>query len=91
MSAEPVVARMKIIARAFGMPRRVRVSIGDVEIATLLVSPDRGEHQTNRFNLPAGTSVISLASLDGTDNPGTGDPRKLSIAVYRLELVPTRP
>jgi hypothetical protein len=91
MSVEPVQARMKIVARALGMPRRVRVSIGDVEIATLLVSPNRGEHQTGRFDLPAGSSVISLASLDGTDSPGTGDPRRLSIAVYRLELVATRP
>jgi hypothetical protein len=91
MSMEPVVARMKITARALGKPRRLRVSIGDVEIATLLISPDRGEHQTGSFKLPAGTSVISLVSLDGTDNPGTGDPRNLSIAVYRLELVAARP
>jgi hypothetical protein len=71
------------------MPRRLRLSIGDVEIATMLVSPNRGEHQTNTFKLPAGTSVISLASLDGSDSPGAGDPRTLSIAVYRLELVAT--
>ena len=91
MSVEPVGARMKITARALAQPRRLRVSIGDTEIATLLVSANRGEHQTDRFQLPAGTSVISLASLDGTDSPGSGDPRQLSIAVYRLELTATRP
>jgi hypothetical protein len=91
MSAAPVAARLKITARALGKPRRLRVSTGDGEIATLLVSPDRGEHQTAGFRLPAGTSVISLESLDGSDSPGTGDERKLSIAVYRVELVAARP
>jgi hypothetical protein len=91
MSSETVSARLKIIARALAKPRRMRVSIGDFEVDTLLVSPDRAEHQTDRFTLPAGTSVISLESLDGSDSPGTGDPRTLSFAVYRLELTASRP
>jgi hypothetical protein len=94
MSSESVGARLKITARALARPRRLRVTLGDVEIATLLVAPDRGEHQTSGFTLPAGTSTIELESLDGADAPGTGDSRRLSVAVYRVELVaetPSRP
>ena len=70
MSSEPMTTRMKIVARALSRSRRLRVSIGDVEIATLLVSPERGEHQTSSFTLPSGTSVIALESLDGSESPG---------------------
>jgi hypothetical protein len=90
MSSESTGARLKITARALNRPRRLRVSIGDVEIATLLVATDRGEHQTSGFTLPSGTSVIALESLDGADAPDTGDPRRLSVAVFRVELAVNR-
>jgi hypothetical protein len=87
MASDPIGARLKITARALAKPRRLRVSIGDTEIATLLVAPDRGEFQTSAFTLPAGTSTIALESLDGADSPGTDDQRRLSVAVFRVELI----
>lgn len=90
MASQPVGARLKIIARALNKPRRLKLSIEGVEIATLLVSPNRGEYQTSDFTLPTGNSVIALESLDGSEAPGTGDPRRLSVAVFRVELVATR-
>jgi hypothetical protein len=90
MTAEPMRTRMTIVARALSRPRRLRVSIGDVEIATVLVAPERGEYQTSSFTLPSGTSTIALESLDGSDAAGSGDPRRLSVAVFRVELVATR-
>jgi hypothetical protein len=90
MASQSVSARLKITARALNAPRRLRLNLGDVEIATLLVGPERGEYQTSSFALPAGTSEIALESLDGADTPGTGDPRRLSVAVFRIELVAER-
>ena len=91
MASEPMTVRMKIVARALNRPRRLRVSIGDVEIAIVVVSPERRELQTSSFTLPSGTSVIALQSLDGSEAPGTADPRRSSVAVFRVELVAQRP
>lgn len=62
------------------------MAVGDTEVATLLISTDRGEYQTSTFMLPPGSSVIALESLDGSETPADGDARRLSIAVFRVEL-----
>jgi hypothetical protein len=79
--------RLKITARSFNRPRRLKVSVGATEISTLLVSEGQAEYQTPEFELPAGTSVLKLESLDPGESPSTGDPRRLSIAVFRIEFV----
>jgi hypothetical protein len=82
---------LKIVARALNKPRRLRVALSSTEIATLLIAPNRGEFQTGEFTLPVGTSVISLESLDGSESPGADDPRRLSVAIFRIELMTLRP
>ena len=90
MASAPVTARLKLVARAFNRPRRVKVSIGGTEVATILVAESRAEYQTPAFEIPEGTSFIVLESLDGAESPSTGDARRLSIAVFHLELVAER-
>jgi hypothetical protein len=87
MSSEPAVARLKIVARSLNKLRRVKISIGDLEIVTLLMSPKVAEYQTPAFDLGPGSTLITLESLDGSEAPATGDPRRLSVAVFRVELV----
>jgi hypothetical protein len=91
MTSESVSARMKIVARALNKPRRLRLALGATEIATLLIAPQREEYQTGEFKVPAGTSIISLQSLDGSESPGGNDPRRLSVAIFRIELTTIRP
>jgi hypothetical protein len=91
MTSERVSARMKIVARALNKPRRLRVALGTTEIATLLIDPRREEYQTGEFTVPAGTSIISLESLDGSESPGANDPRRLSVAIFRIELLTIQP
>jgi hypothetical protein len=87
MSSEPSTARLTIVARSLNKPRHVKISIGDLEVVTLLISPQIAEYQTPAFNLDAGSALITLESLDGSEAPATGDPRRLSVAVFRVELV----
>jgi hypothetical protein len=87
MSSEPTVARLKIVARSLSKMRRVKISIGDLEIVTLLISPKIAEYQTPSFTLGTGSTLIALESLDGSEAPAAGDPRRLSVAVFRVELV----
>jgi hypothetical protein len=87
MTSAPVTARLKIAARAFNKSRRVKVAIGGMAVATLLVAESRAEYQTPPFEVPEGTSFITLESLDGAEPPATGDPRRLSVAVFHMELV----
>ena len=89
-SAEPFGARLKIVARSFNRARRLKISLNDVEIATIDIAEPRGEYQTPHFALGAGTSDITLESLEEGESPATGDPRRLSIAVFGLELVATK-
>jgi hypothetical protein len=90
MMEAAAAVRLKITARSINRPRRLRVSAGSTEIATLLIQTDIAEHQTNQFELPAGTSVITLESLEPGESPASGDSRRLSIAVFRIEIVATK-
>jgi hypothetical protein len=89
-SAEPVGARLKIVARSFNRTRRLKISVNDAEIATIAIAEPRGEYQTPDFALGAGRSVITLESLEEGESPTTGDPRRLSVAVFRLELMASK-
>jgi len=90
MTEAAVDARLKITARSINRPRRLKISAGTTEIGTLEVQTKIGEYQTSSFELPAGTSVMTLESLEPGESPASGDPRRLSIAVFRIEIVATK-
>lgn len=90
MADEPIVARLKIVARAFNKPRRIRISIQGRDLITLTASPSIAEYQSPEFDLGAGRASIGLESLDGSDMPTSGDLRRLSLQVFQIELVATR-
>jgi hypothetical protein len=83
------LVHLQLTLQAFGRPRRLRVAVGGVEIATLLVTRDREVYGTASFSVPAGPTFIELTSLDGAGSPGA-DPRRLSIAMFDAELVAVR-
>ena len=87
MSSEPTAAHLTIVARSLNKPRHLKISVDDVDVVTLLISPTLAEYQTPGFNLGSGSTLITLESLDGSEAPATGDPRRLSVAVFRVELV----
>jgi hypothetical protein len=89
-SAEPVVARLRIVARAYNSPKRLRVSIGGHELVTLAVAARVAEYVSPEFNLDPGRVSIALDSLDGSEVPATGDPRRLSFQIFRVELITLR-
>ena len=82
----PTAVRLKLTAQAFGRLRHVKLSIGATEIATLAIVTERADYETPAFPVPAGLTFIDLTSLEGADSPGA-DPRRLSMALYRIELV----
>jgi hypothetical protein len=84
---EPITARLEFVARAFSQPRRLRITTGGQEVATILVPATVAALRTPEFTLPAGRSIVVFESLDGSDAPNTSDPRRLSVQVYRIELV----
>ena len=93
MASQPVGGRLKIVARSLNRMRRLKISIGaveEVEIVTLAVAESHSEYQTPEFELPAGTNLITFESLDEGEAPASGDPRRLSVAVFRIELVATK-
>jgi len=90
MSEAAVGVRLKITARSFNRARRLKISSGPTEISTMLVGEVRAEYQTPEFELPAGTHLMALESLEPGEPPATGDPRRLSIAVFRIEIVAVR-
>ena len=81
---------LKVTARSFNRSRRLKMSLGSREISTFPVGEEHAEYQTPEFELPAGTHVLTLESLDAGESPSTGDPRMLSIAVFRIEFVATK-
>jgi hypothetical protein len=86
----PFQAELKIVARAFGRARRVEVAVNGAAAALLTITPERGEHVTRPFDVSAGLNAITFVSLDGADAAPGGDPRRLSIAVFRIELLRAR-
>jgi hypothetical protein len=87
MSSEPAAARLTIVARSLNRPRHPKISVDGIDVVTLPISPTVGEHRTPPFNLGSGSTLITLESLDGSEAPASGDPRRLSVAVFRVELV----
>jgi hypothetical protein len=51
MSSEPTAAHLPIVARSLNKPRHVKISVDDVDVVTLLISPTAAEYQTPAFNL----------------------------------------
>lgn len=90
MTSTAVGLRLKLNARSINRPRRLKVSVGSTEISTFQIGEGHAEYQTPEFELPAGTNVVTLESLDPGESPATGDPRRLSIAVFRIEFVAVR-
>ena len=86
ISSEPTYARLKFTAQSFGRVRRMQFVDSGFVIATIPITPDRTDYETPVFQVPAGRKLIEINSLDGADSPGQ-DARRLSIAVYRLEVV----
>jgi hypothetical protein len=86
----PIGARLELVARSFNRPRRLKLSIDGREIVTLLVPSNINAFRTPEFSLPAGRTLMTFESLDGSEPPNTTDPRRLSIQVYRIELVVMR-
>jgi hypothetical protein len=89
MTSAAAAVRLKLWARSFNRARRLRVSAGSTEVSTFLVGEGHAQYQTPEFELPAGTNVLTFESLDPGESPTTGDPRRLSIAVFRIEIVAT--
>ena len=87
MTEDATTARLRILVRAFDRPRRVRLSLGETELTTLVVAPDMAHYETRAFQLSRGTIVLTVECLDGADFPGTEDLRRLGMALFRLELV----
>jgi hypothetical protein len=77
--------RLRWTGRAFARSRRLALSLNGVDLATVVVSSERGDYRTPWFDVPAGVSFIEVRSLDGTDTPGV-DPRRLSVAWYRAAV-----
>ena len=90
VSSEPATVRLRIVARAFERTRRLSISAGDSPVAMLIISPDRHAYETPRFELNAGTRFITLESVDGAESPRSIDPRRLSVAVFGIELITDR-
>jgi hypothetical protein len=86
-TGEALTVRIEFVARAFKSPRRLRISAGGNEVATFVIPLTIGAFKTPEFALPPGTTSLAFESLDGSDAPNTGDPRRLSVQVYRIELV----
>lgn len=82
----PATVSFKITAQAYRRLRRLRVSVGDVVVATLAVEPNPREYEIPALHVPGGLTFVDFTSLDGSETPGP-DPRKLSIAIFRLMLL----
>jgi hypothetical protein len=86
MSGDPVDVRLTFTAQAFGRDRRVQFKLNGAEIATITITADRANYETPVFHTAPNAQLMELTSLDGADSPGE-DARRLSIALFRLQLV----
>ena len=89
VASQPARVRLHLAAQAFGHVRRIRIGIGGSEIATLPVTDARSEFTTPWFQIDAGSRFLELRRPDGAASPGA-DPRRLSVAVFDLELLTER-
>jgi hypothetical protein len=88
---EPAGIRLRVDTRSFGRPRRLRIRMPLGDIATWIVTPNRATFETGTFQLGAGPTIIRFDSLDGSDRADGGDPRRLSIAVFGIRVIPSVP
>jgi len=83
-------ASARLQVRAYGKPRRLRISTTDGPIAEFTVAETPQWYETRPFALAAGTTTFVLESLDGADRgpdaPGS-ETRRLGFAVFRFEIV----
>jgi hypothetical protein len=86
ITSDSARVHLSFTAQALGRPRRLRLAIGESEIATLTVTPERTVYETPEFTAAAGSTFVEWTSLDGADSPGT-DPRRLSVALFTLQVV----
>jgi hypothetical protein len=86
-AAEPITVRLEFVARAFNKARRLKVTTAGREVLTVLVPVTISAFTSPEFTLPAGRSMVTFESLDGAESPNSTDPRRLSVQVYRIELV----
>jgi hypothetical protein len=86
MSGDSNQVRLRFTAQAFGKERWLQLTSADSIIATFPITPNLGEFETPAFRVGPGAKTLELTSLSGTDVPGE-DARRLSVALYRLELV----
>ena len=83
-------AQVKLQARAYSRPRRLRIAVGDVPIAEFTVAESPQWYETPPFPLPKGVTTFQLQSLDGADLSPGGD-RRLAVALFRFEVVSADP
>ena len=86
LTSDSNLIRLKFTAQAFGRRRRIQLALNGKEITTIAIDTDRADYETPQFLVPLDTRFIELNSLDGAESPGL-DTRRLSIALFRMELV----
>lgn len=84
---EPASVRLRIVMRSFDRPRRVRITLGNADVTTVMILPGKAEFVTPLIQLDRGASILALESVDGADAAAGSDPRRLSVALFRLEVV----
>jgi hypothetical protein len=85
MSPRSATVRLQLSMRSFKRPRRVRFSIGERTVAVVNVGTTESPQETPAFGIGEGATYIDISSLDGSESGGV-DPRRLSVAVFRLKL-----
>lgn len=83
---EPASVRLSLVMRSLDHARRVRITLGNADVMTVVVPPRKAEFITPLVRLDRGVSVLGLDSLDGAAAPASSDSRRLSIALFRLEV-----
>jgi hypothetical protein len=86
LSAASTEARLRIVVRAFAKTRRLRISVGDADVAQFDVAESPREYETGSFRVPAGATTLTFESLDGADAAPDGA-RRLGIALFHVEIV----
>jgi hypothetical protein len=84
----PAASRLRIDMRlqSFRRPRQVRFSIDGRTIAEVSAGLDVAPATTNAFDVAAGTTFVTIESVEGS-TPAGADPRRLSVAFHELRLI----
>ena len=81
---------LRLVARAFGKSRRLRIGVGGTPVAEIAILEAPREYQTPRFTIPSGPVVMEFESLDGSE-PAPGGDRRLAVALFHVEIVSVDP